>query len=76
MLNFKVCNVSIMSKVKHFSPLEQVKQVKMSESKFVKTHMRSKNTSCEVYNYFMLAVCFTNTKLTSKVHNYRTKAIK
>jgi len=49
----------------------------MSESKFVKTHMRSKNTSCEVYNYFMLAVCFIinivllHTKFTSKVHNYR-----
>ena len=30
----------------------------MSESKFFKTHMRSNNTSCEVYNYFMFAVCF------------------
>ena len=38
--------------------------------------MRSKNASCEVYNYFMLAVCFNivllHTKFTSKVHNYRT----
>jgi hypothetical protein len=30
----------------------------MSESKCVNTHMRSKNTSCEVFNYFMFAVCF------------------
>jgi hypothetical protein len=30
----------------------------MSESNFVKTQMRSKNTSCEVYNYFMIVVCF------------------
>jgi hypothetical protein len=33
--------------------------------KFVKTHTRSKNTSCKVNNYFMFAICFTQTKLTS-----------
>ena len=26
--------------------------------------MRSKNTSCKVNNYFMFAICFTQTKLT------------
>ena len=28
-------------------------------------HTRSKDKSCEVNNYFMSAICFTQTKLTS-----------
>ena len=40
----------------------------MSESKFVKTHMRSKNTSCEVYNYFMFAVSFKVVLLKPTLH--------
>jgi len=37
--------------------------------KLVKTHTRSKNTSCKVNNYFMLAICFTQTKLTCTLIN-------
>ena len=40
----------------------------MSESKCVNTHMRSKNTSCEVFNYFMFAVCFNVVLLIPSLH--------
>jgi hypothetical protein len=43
----------------------------MSESNFVKTQMRSKNTSCEVYNYFMIVVCFNVVLLIPSLHVHR-----
>jgi hypothetical protein len=45
--------------------VDMLRSVYFDNKKFVKTHKRLKNTSCKVNNYFMFAICFTQTKLTS-----------